>query len=78
MTSLTLASFPDHLHGTGSSLALMMLDIGTIGGAPLLALIADSFSFHAMFLVAATIIALATASYFTSCIRSHNLGESTP
>lgn len=77
MTSLTLASFPDHLHGTGSSLALMMLDIGTIGGAPLLALIADSLSFHAMFLVAAAIIALATASYLASYVGGRNAGKPT-
>ncbi|GAB5403632.1 MAG: hypothetical protein Aurels2KO_18630 [Aureliella sp.] len=75
MTSLTLASFPDHLHGTGSSLALMMLDIGTIGGAPLLALIADSLSFRAMFLVAAAVIALATLSYTISCIRVYRLSK---
>lgn len=67
MTSLTLAAFPDHLHGTGSSLALMMLDIGTIAGAPLLAMVADSFSFPAMFLTAACVIAAATMLYAISC-----------
>lgn len=57
MTSLTLSKFPAEEHGTGSSLALMMLDMGTICGAPLLAMLVDWFDFDKMFLIAAGIVA---------------------
>lgn len=68
MTSLTLAPFPDHVRGTGSALALMMLDLGTICGAPLLAMIADTSDFETMFSVAAVLVLLAGVAYFVSSI----------
>ena len=49
MTSLTIAPFPSEVRGTGSALALMMLDLGTLTGAPVLGLIADGFGFAVMF-----------------------------
>jgi len=49
MTSLTLRSFPSQVRGTGSALALMMLDLGTIAGAPALGIIGDEFGYGALF-----------------------------
>jgi MFS family permease len=49
MTSLTLETFPIAVRGTGSALALMMLDIGTVGGAPVLGIIGERFGYAALF-----------------------------
>ena len=49
MTSLTLQTFPSQVRGTGSALALMMLDLGTIAGAPVLGMIGERFGFAVMF-----------------------------
>jgi MFS family permease len=49
MTSLNLQWFPIELRGTGSSLALMMLDLGMIGGAPILGIIGEFFGYATMF-----------------------------
>jgi predicted MFS family arabinose efflux permease len=49
MTSLTLETFPSAVRGTGSALALMMLDLGTICGAPILGLVGEYFGFAALF-----------------------------
>jgi MFS family permease len=69
MTSLTIERFPTAVRGTASALALMMLDIGTFAGAPILGMIGSSFGFAALFatiggcvLVAATVYALSAQS----------------
>ena len=49
MTSITLERFPLDVRGTGSALALMMLDLGTIAGAPILGAIGEEFGFAALF-----------------------------
>ena len=49
MTSLTLENFPHAVRGSGSALALMMLDLGTIVGAPVLGLIGERFGFPMLF-----------------------------
>lgn len=49
MTSLTIQPFPSDVRGTGSALALMMLDTGTLVGAPVLGYVGDHHGFAAMF-----------------------------
>lgn len=49
MTSITLASFPTVVRGTGSALALMMLDLGTILGAPILGWIGELYDYPVLF-----------------------------
>ncbi|MCA9132884.1 MAG: MFS transporter, partial [Planctomycetales bacterium] len=49
MTSLTIAPFPTAVRGTASALALMMLDLGTFAGAPILGVIGEHFGFTALF-----------------------------
>lgn len=49
MTSLTLVTFPRQVRGTGAALALMMLDLGTIVGAPVLGWIGERFGFPWLF-----------------------------
>ena len=49
MASLALESFPQEVRGSGSSLSLIMLDIGMIAGAPILGRIADSYGFPWMY-----------------------------
>jgi MFS family permease len=49
MTSLTIQPFPPALRGTGSALALMMLDAGTFLGAPILGLIGEYFGYSGLF-----------------------------
>lgn len=57
MTSLTVAKFPYEVQGTGSVWALMMLDLGTIAGAPALGVIGDFAGFRVMFAaVGATVL----------------------
>ena len=49
MTSLTLERFPTEVRGTGSALAVMMLDLGTIAGAPILGWIGEEYGFAMLF-----------------------------
>ena len=49
MASLALESFPQEVRGSGSSLSLIMLDIGMIAGAPILGRIADGYGFDWMY-----------------------------
>lgn len=49
MTSLTLQPFPLAVRGTGSAIALMMLDLGTFLGAPVLGFIGEAFGFPVLF-----------------------------
>ena len=49
MTSLTIEPFPLEVRGTGSALALMMLDLGMFLGAPVLGLVGDMFGYAALF-----------------------------
>ena len=49
MASLALESFPQEVRGSGSSLSLIMLDVGMIAGAPLLGKIAQSYGFPWMY-----------------------------
>ena len=49
MTSLTLQPFPIAVRGTGSAIALMMLDLGTFLGAPPLGFLGEAYGFAALF-----------------------------
>jgi MFS family permease len=69
MTSLTLEPFPRKVRGTGAALALMMLDLGTIVGAPLLGSIGERFGFPWLFgAIGASCLAVA-AIYAASGVR---------
>ncbi|TWU33770.1 MFS transporter [Novipirellula artificiosorum] len=70
MVSLTLIRFPRKAHGTGSTLALMMLDLGTILGAPILGLIGQSFGFGVLF-AAIGLFCLGSASVYAISRRRH-------
>ncbi len=50
MTSLALERFPSQMRGTGSALALMMLDLGMVVGSPILGWIADNLGFPFLFI----------------------------
>lgn len=67
MTSLTIQPFPAEVRGTGSALALMMLDLGMIAGAPILAQIATAFGFHWMFATTACLLFAVACIYFLNC-----------
>lgn len=49
MTSLTIEPFPIEVRGTGSALALMMLDLGMFLGSPILGWIGDVYGYSALF-----------------------------
>lgn len=49
MTSLTLQTFPMAVRGTGSAIALMMLDLGTFIGAPVLGVLGERYGFSVLF-----------------------------
>jgi MFS family permease len=66
MTALTLDRFPVDIRGTGSALALMVLDIGTVAGAPVLGMLANAHGYGALFIAAAS-CAFAAAIVFTAC-----------
>ncbi len=63
MTSLTLEAFPKEVRGTGSALALMMLDAGTLTGAPVLGLIGERFGFAALFGSIGALCVVTAAAY---------------
>ena len=66
-TSLLLEPFPNEFRGTGSALALMMLDFGMIAGAPILGHIADTFGYDWLFItVGATCICVASLYAYSS------------
>ncbi|TWU45662.1 major facilitator superfamily transporter [Novipirellula aureliae] len=69
MVSLTLARFPSSAHGTGSTLALMMLDLGTIIGAPVLGMLGQRYGFPALFATVGVVCLSATTIYFGSRFR---------
>jgi MFS family permease len=48
-TSLFVQTFPENARGVGSAFALMMVDTGMIGGAPLMGWIAGNYGYNAMF-----------------------------
>ncbi len=51
MVSLALDPFPSEVRGTGSALTLMMIDLGLIGGAPIVGLIAGLFGYPWLFTI---------------------------
>ncbi len=66
MTSLTLAQFPKEVRGTGSAVALMMLDLGTIAGAPILGAIGQRYGFAALFSAIGVFCLIVALAYGTS------------
>ncbi len=68
MTALTIESFPSDVRGTGSVLALMMLDVGTIAGAPVLGQIAGAWGFNWMFSAIGAFSLVVAVAYASSSI----------
>ena len=68
MTSLTIESFPHEVRGTGSALALMMLDLGMIAGAPILGAIAATYDYPWMFATIGTLAFVVAVAYTISSI----------
>lgn len=66
MTSLTLENYPHAVRGSGSALALMMLDLGTIVGAPVLGLIGERLGFPMLFGAIGGFCLVVAAAYFTT------------
>jgi len=68
MMALTVEPFPDELHGTGSALALMSLDLGLVAGSPILAMIvAWQESYDALFVtVGSTVLIIGLLYTLTS------------
>jgi MFS family permease len=68
MTALTIESFPDKVRGTGSALALMMMDLGMIAGAPVMGYTAEAFGFKWMFAAIGALMAVSAAAYTYSSV----------
>lgn len=75
-TSLFIEPFPNESRGAGSALSLMALDVGMIGGAPLMGMIAQRFGYNAMFptiavmcFTAATVYAVASIPVWRQRLR---------
>lgn len=64
MTSLTIAPFPKESRGTGSALALMLLDLGTFAGAPILGLIGEMWGYSVLFATVGLFCMLCTARFY--------------
>jgi len=62
-TALFFEPFPNESRGAGSALSLMVLDIGMIGGAPLMGEVAAHFGYAAMFTTVAATCFTAGALY---------------
>jgi MFS family permease len=69
MTSLTLEKFPSEVRGTGSALALMMLDLGTIAGAPVLGMIGERYGYAVLFGAIGTFCFAVALAYAASRVR---------
>ncbi len=78
MMSLTLQPFPRAVRGTGSALALMMLDLGTITGAPVLGLIGQRFGFSLLFASIGGFCFATTIVYAASSAQSSKLPTGLP
>jgi len=63
MTSLIIEPFPNALRGTGTALALMMMDFGMLAGAPVLGQIADTRGYGWMFAAIGLLSLTAAAAY---------------
>ncbi len=61
--SVTIDKFPPEVRGTGTALATMFVDLGVVGGPPVLAIIARQTSYQQMFLVIGGLVALITILY---------------
>ena len=61
--SVTIDKFPPEVRGTGTALATMFVDLGVVGGPPVLALIARQTSYPPMFLVIGGLVALIAILY---------------
>lgn len=68
MTSLTLEGFPDEVRGTGSALALMFVDIGFIGGSPILGMLADAHGYNVVFVTVGVTALTVAVLYATASI----------
>jgi predicted MFS family arabinose efflux permease len=71
MTSLTIERFPTAVRGTASALALMMLDIGTFAGAPILGMIGSRYGFSVLFSTIGGCCLLVAIAYALAAQRSH-------
>lgn len=69
MVSLTLETFPNAVRGTGSALALMMLDLGTLVGAPVLGFIGERFGFSVLFGFIGVFCLAIALTYATTRVR---------
>ncbi len=69
MTSLTLENFPSEVRGTGSALALMMLDLGTIAGAPVLGLVGERYGYAILFATIGALCFATAIAYAASRLR---------
>ncbi|MDA1165043.1 MAG: MFS transporter [Planctomycetota bacterium] len=67
-TSLFLHTFPSNVRGVGSALSLMVLDMGTIAGAPVLGYIAFHFGYDWLFRSVGVSCFVAGACYAVSSI----------
>ena len=68
MTALALEPFPSSVRGSGSSLVLMMLDLGMIAGAPVLGLIADRVGYNGIFVTVGLCCLVVAAVYTGSSV----------
>ena len=76
-TSLTIAPFPRHTGGTAAALSLFLLDLGMVGGAPVLGWIAASAGFDALFATVG-VTTIVSAFLFTPRRRTVRATEATP
>lgn len=68
MSALALETFPQSVRGTGSAFTLMMMDVGFIGGAPLLGMIAEWVGYAWMFAAIGLTCVFAVVIYTWSSI----------
>ena len=71
-TALVLESFPVVVRGTGSALSLMALDLGMVGGSPVLGLVADHWGYQQMFGGVAVLCFLTATSYLVACLGNRS------
>lgn len=65
MIALAIEPFPPTARGTGAVLALMIQDIGLVGGAPVLGLIAHTFGYPWLF-ISVGIACIAAAAFYAT------------
>ena len=68
MAALTLETFPQEVRGTGSSLSMMMFDMGFVVGSFILGMLAERYGFDSLFIATGCFVLVVAMIYAGSSV----------